>query len=457
MKSFHIYTCSVLLFVIFCLGCETQKKLLELGKQQIELGMYGEATETLLKALAKKKSNLDVQVTLRNTMTLYFETQSERVSEAYQTRMYDAVIQNYKIVDKLRLRAENLGVKVDIPVKMEKYYSDSKNAVVEQKIIEGNTALERKDYDAALKIFRYVLDLEPKNEIALEGAVIAINEPQYQSAQALYEQERYRSAYAVFKRITGYKNAAALANMAFEKGQAIFLFTPADVNNRSFCDALYDYVLHNKNSPFLIPYSYIEKREWLQSLGCNHYDLVNFTKSTPALFDVGKIHTIAVISPVAWTVKRGVLEREHKEGFEIVKVEKKDREGKKYYVNEPRRVRYTIVITKAPQEVSTLVNLRLMTAKSGQIYSNKNYTETVLDHVKYIEYDGKIKSLKAGYWGSGNKRDSVFADSHRQNREIQSLANARSVFQKPEDEVVVLTRQHLREIEKELSQMTLKD
>lgn len=401
------------------------------GKKLDEAGMYSEATEYYLDALARKRTNVDAKIALKNSGQKVLD---DHLMEFYQAQAIDdhkRAVYSYLSALEFKDRVSYVGVNLDMPSNYEDMFKQSKMSYVSGLYGEANEYLEVEDYEKATAKFEEIKKLVPDFKNVKELSKTAFQEPLYQKALGLYDNSEYRDAFYLFQKVNSqgeYKDSKSLEAICLENG----LFTVGIVAfknsgkvsgaDEALAAAIAREAL-NSGNPFLRILDRSQTKEILDEQYLSMSGNVELSKANLAgeLLGAEALLTGEVIRA---DLQNGGIDRAARRGFKARPVQVKDpKTGKKrtkYYYD---RVQYYEV--KKQNQAVISFQYRLVSTSTGEVLAADVVTIEKSDETEYIEYNGDVKYLYPGTWGKSTAQDKVDRSYTRKNS-ITRLSKAKT-------------------------------
>jgi hypothetical protein len=403
------------------------------GVKLDEAGMYSEASEYYINALARKKTNVDAKIALNKTGQKVLD---EKLMEFYQAQAVDdhkRAVYTFLEATSFSDRVDLVGVELEIPRNYDEMFAESRKQYVADLYSKANNELEEENYQDANNYFAEIKRLLPEYRNVETLSKIAFQEPLYQEGLKLYEQSEYREAYRLFHQINergNYKDSKNLEDICLENGKyTVGIVALKNSSKQSGADeAIASAIAReaiNSNNPFLkiLDRSQTEnilKEQYLSMSGRVEVSQANMAGE---LLGAEALLTGEIIRA---EVNQGGTEKVGRRGFKAIPRQVKDQKtGKSKTVYSYDRVNY-YEITKQNQAIVSF-QYRLVSTRTGEVLAADVITIEKSDRTEYIDYSGDIRYLYPGTWGSNSSLDRVDRNYSRKNALNQKASGRKEV------------------------------
>lgn len=424
---------TALVLLLLVVGCSGSKALFKKGEKLDEAGMYKEATEYYINALARKRGNIDAKIALKKSGQRVLD---ERLMEFYQAQAIDdhkRAVYSYLEAQAFSERVLMVGVELDIPSNYEDMFESSKKQYVSSLYSSASERLENENYEEASAKFEEIKRLLPEYKNVQELSRMAFQEPLYQEGLKLYNEGRYRDAWRVFHQINkegDYKDSRNLEIICLENGRyTVGIVTLKNSGKQGGADeaiatAVAREILNGEN-PFLRLLDRSQTESILKEQYLNMSGAVEVTQANMAgeLLGADALLTGEVLRA---DINNGGTERLTRRGFRAIPRQVKDpATGKKKTVYSYERVQYDEVIKQNQSVVS--FQYRLISTRTGEVLAADVITIEKSDRTEYVDYSGDIRYLYPGTWGANISLDKVDRSYSQKNRLDQRAAARKEV------------------------------
>lgn len=388
------------LSILFIQGCASKKltgKAVELENQ----GLYKEAADYYLRALKKKRDNIEAKVGLKRNGQKVLEDYLKNFYNAYNIKDHKHAVYHYLDARQYQRNVKSVGVSLAFPNQYNTYYAESKNIYLEELYKKGNTALNNKNYEQAQKAFQEIINIDDtyKNtNVLLETAIL---EPMYLDAKKFMSSKSYKQAYYTFSNIINrnpnYKDVQLLQKNALEKAQLSIAILPflSSYGQKGYAQTILGQVtngLMESNNPFikLVDRTFIERI--LQEQKFNVSGLVDSKNA----INVGKL--IGAKTIIFARINQLYIDEQQPIIID-----------KKAYIKTQEKIfdektKMNKVVTKYTEtqyqefsinhKVKINFDFQLISAETGEILTTKMVEFGVEDHVHFAQYlDGDFRNL----------------------------------------------------------------
>lgn len=424
----HIIT--VLVVAFFLIGCAANKYAKK-GLEFEQVGYHEKAVDMYYLSLSKKADHVDATIGLKRAGQKSLDKGLEQFMQLYKTdNVKDAV---YKYVDCFNLyeKIKGVGVELDLPGSYKEYYNEVKDIYLNKIYDEAYLLLEDEQFSKAEQKFNEILKLDANFGDVNELKRKAHYEPKYRKGKQLLLNEKYRSAYYIFKEITdaltNYKDSRELLDEALNN--AILSIAVTEFTNLSRYNSVEKQfeasvasALNELNSPFI------------KIVDRNNSDLitseqlltlegkVDETISSKAGKMLG-VKALLTAEVQEYKTTNGTLKKEEKKGYlkEVKKIKKGEEEITKTYYHKTKYYEY-----KQSNKVVCRFQFKLISAETSEILVSNAFSAIATDEIHYATFSGNAKNLVRGNWVSFKKdspKDEII-DNHHSNKELQALLKA---------------------------------
>ena len=115
-----------LTLVLLMSACSGSKGLYKKGGQLEEAGMYQEATEYYINALARKKTNVDAKIALKRSGQKVLDEHLTSFYQAHAIDQHERAVESYLKAQQFRDRVKLVGVGLEFPPNYEELFFASR-------------------------------------------------------------------------------------------------------------------------------------------------------------------------------------------------------------------------------------------------------------------------------------------------------------------------------------------
>jgi len=397
-----ILTLVITIFLILS-SCASKRYTKKAAKFEA-VGLYEDAADYYYEAVKRKDSNVEAKLGLRKTGQLTLDKKLKEIKEAYKQADFEEVVYHYLDAKTYDDKVGSVGVDLIFPEIFESYYAEAKNYFLNALYREGIEKLNREEFNAALRIFEEIKNVDREYKDVTEKYTIAKFEPVYRDANSFLENELYRKAYYAYDEILSeagnYKQALSLRNEAREKGTIGILVTDFGYNQQTYGQTAVVVTsglksqLIELNNPFIKIIDAASVQKLIYENGKINMQAANLAGINAIL--KGKVLNIKKSRGKLYKeTKKGYLKEIKKsvnsEGLEVTKVDYKKTEYTQY---------------NAANSAEIQVDFSLVSTDDNQVIVSELYKLNNSDKIDYAKFDGDKNKLVPGYWKSrGYKSD----------------------------------------------------
>jgi len=368
------------------------------------VGLYEDAADNYYEAVKRKGSNVEAKLGLRKTGQLTLDKKLKETKEAYKQADFEEVVYHYLDAGTYYDKVGSVGVDLIFPEIYESYYAEAKNDFLNALYREGIEKLNREEFNAALRIFEEIKNVDREYKDVTEKYTIAKFEPVYRNANSFLENELYRKAYYAYDEILSeagtYKQALSLRNEAREKGTIGILVTDFGYTQQAYGQTAVVLTsglkgqLIELNNPFIKIIDAASVQKLIYENGKINIQAANLAGINAIL--KGKVLNIKR--------NRGKLYKETKKGY-LKEIKKStNSEGLEVTKVDYKKTEYTQYNAVNSAEIH--VDFSLVSTDDNQVIVSKLYKLDNSDKIDYAKFDGDKNKLVPGYWKSrGYKSD----------------------------------------------------
>lgn len=424
---------------MLCLGilavsiaaCSGSKKLGKKGDQLLEAGMYTEAATYYYNALLRNQKNIDAKIGLKNTGQRVFDDKLAKFTKAKAMEDHKAAVYAYQDALAYRKKLNKVGVELDAPGYMADDFNEAKAVYLDMLYRDGTDQVDGQNFDAAQKIFKELIALEPNYKDVDVLNNIAMNEPHYREGKDLMEAGDYRGAYyefdKVYQRDRNYKQTPTFREECLEKGKYPVAISPfenasgkRDVEKRINAYVITE--LSEIDNPFLKVVDRAQMEAILEEQRLGMSGVIDEETAAEAgnLLGAQIMITGTVLS---YTPRQGKMQVQQKNGYESYQVKRYDKANDKtYYDTKYKAVKYKTYTNR--NEVLVSFQYKAISLESGEILFSKVVEKNLKSDVHYATYSGEVNQLyPAGSQGvnTSNSARKNLQKLIRANRNLKSI------------------------------------
>jgi len=418
------------------MACSGSKSMYKKGVQLDEAGMKEEATGYYIDALQRKATNIDAQIALKKTGQMVLD---DYLSEFYQqanTGQTKASVYTYIKAEEFVERVRSVGVQMEIGYPQQEEYKKVLKGYLKDLYTKAQNDFDQEAYASAESKLKEIATLYPDYENVDELRSLAFVIPSYKKGLRLYDEEKYRKAYAEFESIEergGYRDSKDLMDICIEKGQYTIGLMRFDnkSNNRGLEDGISSAIVRdimNLNDPFLKVIDRRNTEALLKEQELAMTGTVNQQTAAKAgeLLGAKSVLSGSVVSAV---VTNGKLRKSSRPGWLSKKVKYKDSEGKTKTKTEYSKVYYYEFAQT--NEVNIVFQYQIISSETGQILVTDIIEETQSDKINFATFpSGDSRNLYSGQWTAQNKKnpaDKVYSTYSAKRNLDRMLSSSQSI------------------------------
>ena len=427
-----------LTLVLLMSACSGSKGLYKKGGQLEEAGMYQEATEYYINALARKKTNVDAKIALKRSGQKVLDEHLTSFYQAHAIDQHERAVESYLKAQQFRDRVKLVGVGLEFPPNYEELFFASRLDHVTVLYAKAKEMMASEDYDGAKVHLEEIKSLMPEYEDVQELSLTAFQEPMYRKALLHYQQNEYREAYRLFARINEkgiYKESKELEAICLENGRFTIGILPFKNQSRmnGAAEALAAAIskeLIGSDNPFIQVLDRSRTADIQEEQFINMSDEIGNMKPQMTAQFLGA-EALLIGEVVKADMKKNGLERSMNKGFRAEPKRVKDpKTGKTKTSYTYHRATYYGV--KKENRAVIGFQYRLISTATSEILAADLITLERSDQTEYIEYNGNIDQLYPGTWGKVQIMDKV-DQNYRARRNLKKLHKAQKTVRSAEE------------------------
>ena len=436
--SISLPTFLSLTFVLLLSACSGSRNLYKKGGQLEEAGMYREATEYYINALARKKTNVDAKIALKRSGQKVLDEYLTSFYQAHAIDQHQRAVESYLKAEQFRDRVKLVGVGLEFPPNYEEFFFESRLDHVTDLYAQAKKLMGSEDYDKAKVYLEQIKDLMPGYEDVQELSLTAFQEPMYRSALMHYEKNEYREAYRLFSRINekgSYKESKELEGICLENGRFTIGILPFKNQSRvnGTAEALAAAIskeLIGSDNPFIQVLDRSRTADIQEEQFINMSDEIGNMKPKMTAQFLGA-EALLIGEVVKADMKKNGLERTMNKGFRSEAIRVKDAKTGKMKTSYTYH-RTTYYGVKKENRAVIGFQYRLISTATSEILAADLITLERSDQAEYIEYNGNIDQLYPGTWGKYKISDKVDRN-YGVRRNLKKLSKAKKSVRTAEE------------------------
>jgi len=428
--SFRIYF-NCLLCCFLWIGCSGSAYFANKGRNAEKAGRPGEASYYYLQSLKRNSNNLKAlsglqiagQEHLNRLLDKYFQYHNEE-------KLRDAV---YAFQDADNFHKDVTRVRVDLrfPEYYREYYQEDRDAYLDKTYTQAQDLFRRQQFKEAESLFSEVkkwnANYKDVGKMRAKAEII----PLYEEALQAYDLGYYKSAYNKFLRVTEldaqYEQAALYLDESVRRGVFIIAYTPiVDMTkNGSISHIMGAKVLSDLSKAQHTFFQVVDRSNLNQVLAEQKLAL-NSAGDYARVGEILGAKAILSAKILEYTYQGGTIATQRRTGYEsFVDSVRNASTGRKEAVTRYKKVYYNE--HNGQSVLKCKVQYQLVSTENGRTLVADLVEEQITDQVKYITYNGNIRSLVSGSWTSlttNHANDKVY-DSPAQRNEMRRLAEGK--------------------------------
>lgn len=418
-----------LLVIITLQGCGA-KRMVKKATQFEERGMYTEATDYYFKALAKRSKHVDAIIGLKKNGKLLLTDLIKDFDAEHKAKNRKEAVYQYKRILDLKNNASRYGVDFKIPARTTALYKLDKKHYLNNLYSEADKLLDEGKFETAMDRLVEIEKFDANYRDIQDLKHYAKYEPIYLNAKHLYQQKKYRHAFAEFGNLGSYRDSENWKSKAQKEGTLSILVLPFYNNSPEYNlefdveDKLIEYIVQQQN-PFL---KIIENRQNFSPLDREEYhaNKTGVYSGYKNKRDQYQAKALLIGEIVFFRKSSDRVKAEEHKGYEVLlkKVTNpttseisKEKEYKKIYYNEHR----------GASKVEMHFSYRLISTETGETLYSELIQLGEKDAIHYASFDGDYKNLIPGEWenlNSDSDKD-YFLESEKDVNAFRDLFSAR--------------------------------
>jgi tetratricopeptide (TPR) repeat protein len=391
-----IFSAFILFSIVHCTGSASLAKR---AAKLDQAGMIDEAADFYYEALLRNPQNVNAKIGLKTTASKVVD---RRLNDFFKVQAVgddkDAVYQ-YLDIQKY-IEKTNVFVKVDMPGQYESMFEESKGRYLKRQYEKANQLLYEQRYKEADVIFKEIVELDPSYGAAQEKSELTEVEPLYQSGLKEFDLGNFRSAYGLMSRVlqvkSEYKDAFDYKQMALQRAQlriaVVDVKTSINVA-QAVRDRVYASIIQEltaSKDPFI---RVLDRRNTQLILDEQRINME--TSSTAQIGDLTDANTLLTPRILNVASSGSPVKSFRRQGFEQYRVQKVNPRTKETYMaTEYRKVFYTEY--QGSSEVSVSIEVQLTSSESGELITSQVFQIQKQDQVNYAQYKGNHRNLYSG-------------------------------------------------------------
>lgn len=434
----------IALLAVLLVSCNASKSLTKKGDKLADAGIHKEAVEFYIKALNRNRANVDAQVGLRKSGGEVMTDLQSKFFKEYNADNFRSSVYTFMEMEKFKERLDAYNAELTIANHTKEDFKIAKKNYLEAQFEKANQYMAEEQFGQAEAIFVEIQEIEPsyKGGDLEKLKEIAQLEPPYRRGNEYLDQNKNRSAYMEFKRVTdqnpNYKDAKFKQEEALELAQfpvAILKFknfsgetgASEKVEANMINDLLnnkgpFVKVLDRTNMDDVLNEQYLAMNGWVEGKGAVKTGQLLGAKAILS----GKLLSVKKETR-APQVKREKAYRKRAEKFynsETKRIETKYVYDKIYYNNHQGYTRTTVSIQYI-----------LVSAETGEVLSSGIEERVIEDKINYNSYQEDYRDLYPGTWkvrfqdSPGDRR----ITNRNQVRDFQNTFTANKVMRSAND------------------------
>ncbi len=428
MKKLYPYFTLFLLLII--IACNSPKSLTKKGSELYKVGMYNEATDYFIRAIAKRADYLEAKTALKMCADKVMDIKEDTFFVANNRGDWGAVVYTYLDMQKYAEKVKGGQVTLSIAGHYTEDYEIAKSNYLDERFRRANLLLEKENFSAAESIFNEISSLDPNYKDVEQLKKYARVEPLYRNGLDAMKKEKYRSAFYAFQNVVNqdasYKDAAAQMSEALTQAQYTVAFmkfnnyTSEAAAAEQLASRIINTVIGNKG-PFL---KVIDRQHLDLLLKEQKLSMTGAVDASTAVNAGNLIGAKAALMGSVLDVKYFDTPANGKtvKGYESYKVQKINAQtNQPYFETNYKKVTYTEY--QGSRQVTMSFEFKMVSATTGELLLTGIKTLTQSSSVHYIQYGGNRDNLCSGTWYSMNvtsPQDVVYSN-YEQKNQIQNL------------------------------------
>jgi tetratricopeptide (TPR) repeat protein len=437
-KPYSYFTIFLLLIII---ACNSPKSLTKKGSELYKVGMYNEATDYFLRAIAKRPDYVEAKTALKLCANKVMDIKEDTFFVANNRGDWGVVVYTYLEMQKYAEKVRGGQVSLSIAAHYTEDYEVAKSNYLDDRFRKANALLEKENFSGAESIFNEISSLDPNYKDVEQLKKYARIEPLYRNGADAMKREKYRAAFYAFQNVVNqdasYKDAAAQMSEALTQAQYTVAFmkfnnyTSEVAAAEQLSSRIINTVIGSKG-PFL---KVIDRQHLDLLLKEQKLSMTGAVEATTAVNAGNLIGAKAVVMGSVLDVKYFDTPVSSKtvKGFESYKVQKiNPQTNQPYFETNYKKVTYNEF--QGNRQVTMSFEYKMVSATTGEVLLSGIKTLTQSSSVHYIKYGGNSESLFAGTWYSLNvtsPQDVVYSN-YEQRNQVQNLLKSTAYLETKE-------------------------
>jgi tetratricopeptide (TPR) repeat protein len=428
MKKLYPYFTLFLLLII--IACNSPKSLTKKGNQLYNAGMYNEATDYFLRAIAKRPDYVEAKTALKMCAEKVMDIKEDTFFVANNRGDWGVVVYTYLDMQKYVEKVKVGKVDVSVAGHYAEDFEIAKSNYLDERFRRANALLEKENFSAAESIFNEISSLDPNYKDVEQLKKYARIEPIYRKGVDAMKREKYRAAFYSFQSIVNqdatYKDAATQMSEALTQAQYTVAFmrfnnyTSEVAAAEQLSSRIINTVIGNKG-PFL---KVIDRQHLDLLLKEQKLSMTGAVDATTAVNAGNLIGAKAVVMGSVLDLKYFDTPVSGKtvKGYESYRVQKiNPQTNQPYFETNYKKVTYAEY--QGSRQVTMSFEFKMVSATTGEVLLTGIKTLTQTSSVHYIQYAGNRDNLYSGTWYSMNvtSPQDVVYNNYEQKNQIQNL------------------------------------
>lgn len=227
----------ILLPVLF-ITCTGSRKYFKAAEKLEKKGLVNEAAEYYLEALQRKPSNTDAKLKLKEVGQKHVSNMASEFFRNYNTQQLEASLESFEKLRDFNSKTSALGVQLDYPKTYDEDYQKAVETYCSKNYNEAQVLVNQKKYREAMTSIARVQKYNGSYKNLKQLEVVSYCEPLYQSAINNLESKNYSGALSLLSNIQGktenYKDSRDLFELATaQQTKTFILFEPKTVPDKA--------------------------------------------------------------------------------------------------------------------------------------------------------------------------------------------------------------------------------
>ncbi|MFZ9954853.1 MAG: CsgG/HfaB family protein [Flavobacteriales bacterium] len=439
MKKLYPYFTLFLLLII--IACNSPKSLTKKGNQLYNAGMYNEATDYFLRAIAKRPDYVEAKTALKMCADKVMDVKEDTFFVANNRGDWGVVVYTYLDMQKYVEKVRSGQVNISIAGHYTEDYEIAKSNYLDERFRKANALLEKENFSAAESIFNEISSLDPNYKDVEQLKKYARIEPIYRKGVDAMKREKYRAAFYAFQNIVNrdasYKDAAAQMSEALTQAQYTVAFmrfnnyTSEIAAAEQLSSRIINTVIGNKG-PFL---KVIDRQHLDLLLKEQKLSMTGAVDATTAVNAGNLIGAKAVVMGSVLDLKYFDTPVSGKtvKGYESYRVQRiNPQTNQPYFETNYKKVTYSEF--QGSRQVTMSFEYKMVSATTGEVLLSGIKTLTQNSSVHYVQYSGNRENLYPGTWYSMNvtSPQDVVYNNFEQKNQIQNLLKSSTALESKE-------------------------